>query len=48
MQAVPAHVLAQSLYHPNCPSDRARAKQLADDLKVARADRVSGCVREGG
>jgi hypothetical protein len=38
--AVPAHVLAQSLYHPNAPSDRARAKQLAADLKTARADRV--------
>lgn len=40
LQAVPAHVLAQSLYHPNNPSDRARARQLQEDLRVARMDRM--------
>mmetsp|Transcript_4973 Transcript_4973/g.12207 ORF Transcript_4973/g.12207 Transcript_4973/m.12207 type:complete len:372 (-) Transcript_4973:180-1295(-) len=37
--AVPAHVLAQSLYHPDAPSAQARVKQLQDDLRTARMDR---------
>ncbi len=40
--AVPAHVLAKSYFHPSQPSDQARIKQLQQDLKVARMDRVGG------
>lgn len=38
--AVPAHVLAQSLYHSDSPTARARIRQLQEDLKTARMDRV--------
>lgn len=37
--AVPAHVLAQSFFHPDYPSAQSRAKQLSEDLRVARMDR---------
>ncbi|KAL6748334.1 hypothetical protein V8C86DRAFT_2879925 [Haematococcus lacustris] len=37
--AVPAHVLAQSLYHPDTPGAQARVRQLQEELKEARQDR---------
>ncbi|KAJ9517110.1 hypothetical protein QJQ45_009009, partial [Haematococcus lacustris] len=45
LQAVPAHVLAQSLYHPDTPGAQARVRQLQEELKEARQDRDK-CVAE--
>eukprot|EP00983_Pelagomonas_calceolata_P098505 1158359-Pelagomonas_calceolata.AAC.5 len=38
--AVPAHVLAQSFFHPDRPSAQVRVRELQKELKAARADKV--------
>uniref|UniRef100_A0A7S3VPX3 Uncharacterized protein n=1 Tax=Dunaliella tertiolecta TaxID=3047 RepID=A0A7S3VPX3_DUNTE len=37
--AVPAHVLAQSFFHPDRPSAQVRVRELQKELKAARADK---------
>ncbi|KAF5835227.1 hypothetical protein DUNSADRAFT_7716, partial [Dunaliella salina] len=41
--AVPAHVLAQSFFHPDRPSAQVRVRELQKELKAVRADKVRAC-----